>query len=111
MNIVLYINGNTIKLTRGDTAYLQIPLATTDGMYQMDLTDTLTFSVKKKTSDTDYIFQKVVNGEDTIHIEPTDTASLTFGKYVYDIQLTTNNGDVFTVVPPSTFEVLTEVTC
>lgn len=108
---MLYINGKTIQLTRGDTAYLQIPLVTPDGSYTIDLTDTLTFSVKKNTRSTEYIFQKVNNGDNVFHIEPSDTATLTFGKYVYDVQLTMNNGDVFTVVPPSTFEVLSEVTC
>ena len=108
---MLYIEGDSIKLTRGDTAYLDIPLATTNGEYVMSSTDTLTFSVKKNTRETEYIFQKVIEGSNTFHIEPADTAALTFGKYMYDVQLNTTNGDVFTVIPPSTFEVLAEVTC
>lgn len=107
---MLYIEGSTIRLTRGDTAYLQVPLKTADGAYTINADDTLEFSVKRTTKDEDYVFQKTVIGEDTFHIEPVDTTELSFGKYVYDIQLTTNNGDVFTVVPPSTFEVLAEVT-
>lgn len=108
---MLYIEGNTIRLTRGDTAYLQIPLTTTDGIYELASEDTLTLSVKKSTRDMDYYFQKVLTGSDIFHIEPSDTAELAFGKYVYDVQLNTSNGDVFTVIPPSTFEVLAEVTC
>ena len=108
---MLYIDGNTIRLTRGDTAYLNIPLVTTEGTYEMLPEDILMFSVKKGTRDTDYIFQKVVTGTNSFHIEPTDTAELTFGKYIYDVQLNTKDNDVFTVIPPSTFEVLVEVTC
>lgn len=107
---MLYIEGNTIRLTRGDTAYIEVPMNVLNGVYEMDPTDTLTFSVKKNSRNTDYIFQKTLVGENVFHIEPADTASLSFGKYMYDIQLTTNIGDVFTVVPPSTFEVLAEVT-
>lgn len=108
---MLYIEGNTIRLTRGDTAYIQIPLAASDGTYEMSTTDTLTFSVKKNTRETEYIFQKVITGVNTFRIEPSDTDELAFGKYTYDVQLNTANGDVYTVIPPSTFEVLTEVTC
>lgn len=108
---MLYIEGNTIRLTRGDTAYLQIPLAATYGVYELASDDTLTLSVKKTTRDTEYYFQKVITGSDIFHIEPNDTAALTFGKYIYDVQLNTGSGDVFTVIPPSTFEVLAEVTC
>ena len=107
---MLYIEENTIRLTRGDTAYLQIPLKTTDGTYEMLSTDTLTFSVKRTTRDEEYILQKKSVGSNVIHVEPADTTDLTFGKYVYDIQLNTVDGDVFTVVPPSTFEILVEVT-
>jgi hypothetical protein len=108
---MLYIDGNTIRLTRGDTAFIHIPLTTAEGVYEMDPTDTLTFSVKKTTRDTEYIFQKENTGDNVFHIEPSDTSSVAFGKYTYDVQLSNNDGDVFTVIPPSTFEVLAEVTC
>ena len=108
---MLYIEGNTIRLTRGDTAYLNVPLLASEGQYEMSPNDTLTLSVKRNTRDTEYLFQKIVTGTNSFHIEPTDTAALSFGKYTYDVQLDTGNGDVFTVIPPSTFEVLAEVTC
>ena len=107
---MLYIEGNTIKLTRGDTAYIEAPLSTADGAYEMNGADTLTLTVKKNVRTKEHIFQKSLIGTNIFHIEPVDTAEVAFGKYTYDIQLTTNIGDVFTVVPPSTFEVLAEVT-
>ena len=108
---MLYIEGNTIRLTRGDTAYLHIPLTSTEGAYEMAPDDTLTLSVKKSTRDSEYTFQKVIKGSDVFRIDPSDTAETSFGKYTYDVQLQNSNGDIFTVIPPSTFEVLVEVTC
>lgn len=108
---MLYINGNTIKLTRGDTAFLRVPITREGEEYVVQPTDTLAFSVKKNVRDENFTFQKVVTGDNLVHIEPTDTAGFPFGSYKYDIQLTTSSGDVFTIVDVSTFEILPEVTC
>lgn len=108
---MLYINGSTVQLTRGDTAYLHIPLKTKTGAYDMLSSDEITFTVKKSVRETNILIQKTLRGTNTFHIEPSDTSSMAFGKYIYDVQLVTSKGDVYTVVPPSTFELLTEVTC
>ena len=59
-------------------------------------------------------FQKEVtsfeDGKAVIAIEPTDTGSMEFGKYVYDIQVTRASGTVTTLVKPSTFTLEPEVT-
>lgn len=101
-----------IKLTRGDTARLTVTLTTEEGKaYEVQATDTLTLSVKKAVTDTEYVLQKVIEGSNTFHIEPKDTAGLSFGKYKYDVQLTTGGGDVYTVITPATFEIQSEVSC
>lgn len=104
------LNGS-VSLTRGDTAYLTVPMVFEDSgePYEMGTADTLTLSVKKTVKDTEFAFRKIVVGDNTFHIKPEDTADLPFGKYKYDIQLDTENGDVFTVTDISTFEVLPEV--
>ena len=108
---MLYIEGNTIRLTRGDTAYLTVPIITElNEEYVMTSGDTMSFSVKRKEGDDEYLFQKVVAGSNTIHIEPSDTHDLAFGKYKYDVQVDLANGDVFTVIEPNTFEIMKEVT-
>lgn len=101
-----------IHLTRGDTAYLTVGIYNdTNGQeYAIQSDDTLVLTVKKAATDEQIGFQKVLTGENTFHIEPTDTASLTFGRYMYDVQLTTADGDVYTVVAPSVFEIMQEVT-
>ena len=40
---------------------------------------------------------------------PTDTQTLEFGTYVYDIQLTKANGDVDTFITASKFKITAEV--
>lgn len=109
---MLYIDDKTIKLTRGDTARLTVPIINlaNNGEYTMESGDILYFTVKKTAKDSDFLFQKSVTGSNSIHIRPEDTADLSFGKYKYDVQLTTATGDVYTVIEPSTFEVMEEIT-
>ena len=49
-------------------------------------------------------------GEAVIALHPEDTASMAFGDYVYDIQLTRAVGTVTTLVTPSRFRLTEEVT-
>lgn len=109
---MLYIDDKTIKLTRGDTARLTVPIINlaNNGEYTMESGDILYFTIKKTAKDSDFLFQKSVTGSNSIHIRPEDTANLSFGKYKYDVQLTTATGDVYTVIEPSTFEVMEEIT-
>ena len=112
---MLYIDGTDIKLTRGDTAYLQVPLVNklpdgTSQEYTMEAGDTLTMTMRAK-YDSEICFQKIAKGTNTFHIVPEDTASCNFSKYKYDVQLTMANGDVYTVIEPACFQILPEVTC
>lgn len=101
-----------IKLTRGDTARFSIVILNeiSDSAYSISDNDQLTLTVKKKVKDEDVLMQKTITGSTLFHIKPEDTSSLSFGKYVYDVQLTTSDGDVYTIVGPTTFELLAEVT-
>ena len=66
--------------------------------------------IKRSVRDKDPSVQKVVTRSSIFRIQPTDTSKLSFGKYLYDVQITTEAGDVYTVIRPTTFELLTEVT-
>lgn len=110
---MLYVNSDgTIRLTRGDTARLEVQIKNdlTNGNYEMTSEDILRFTIKKNVNDSTPAVQKTVAGSNQFHIEPEDTKSLSFGKYLYDVELTTASGDVYTVIVPTTFEVLKEVT-
>lgn len=110
---MLYVNDNgTIRLTRGDTARLEITIVNSiDGdEYQLSAEDSLTLTIKKSVKDAEPLVKKELQGENVFHIKPEDTAELSFRKYFYDVQLTRANGDVYTVIVPTTFEIMKEVT-
>lgn len=113
VKVVLNISDTgVIKLTRGDTARFSVGILNeiSDSAYSISNNDRLTLTVKKKVKDEDALIQKTITGATLFHIKPEDTSSLSFGKYVYDVQLTTSDGDVYTIVGPTTFELLAEVT-
>lgn len=103
---MFYVNGTNIKLTRGDSASLSVAL---DG-YEMQDGDTLTLSVKVDPNKTDYLLQLTAQ-DMAFTFLPETTAGLPFGAYRYDIQLETANGEVYTVIPVSSFTIMEEITC
>lgn len=108
---MLRVKQGDIYLTRGDTAYLEVAIAYENGrLYEASAGDTITLSIKKSLSNTEYALQKEVSGVAAIIIMPEDTKALECGKYLYDVQLLTSNGEVFTVIPPSPFYLEGEVT-
>lgn len=103
---------NAIKLTRGDTAHLSVPIIDDilETEYEPKTGDVFRFTVKKSYKSDEIAFQKVSTGSCRFHILPADTKDLPFGKYEYDVELTTEGGDVYTVIEPVTFELTKEVT-
>lgn len=110
---MLYVlDDGTIKLTRGDTARIAITINNLlNQEYSIGKEDSLTLTIKKKVKDVEPLLQKIVKGTTLFHIKPEDTNNCSFGKYVYDVQLTLSNGDVYTIIEPSSFVILSEVTC
>ena len=110
---MLYVEADgTIRLTRGDTARLSLDIrkCRTEEEYVLAPGDILRFTIKRSVEDSNTILQKVLKETTTLHLLPEDTADLPYGKYKYDIELTTETGDVYTIVEPSTFELMKEVT-
>lgn len=110
---MLYVDkNNVIRLTRGDTARFIVTVKneTTQEPYDILPTDTLMMTIKKSVRDSDACVQKKIVGSNAFHILPTDTSELEFGKYFYDVQLTTTDGDVYTIIEPTVFELTKEVT-
>lgn len=99
-----------IKLTRGDTAYLSVLVKIKDGEpYSVESNDVLTLTVKRDYSDEEALIEKKITGDTTFHIKPEDTKGLEFGIYVYDVQITTADGDNFTFIADKKFKVTNEV--
>lgn len=102
------IKDNTIRLTRGDSAEFDITIFDRQGqLYELQEGDKVEFTVKENVYSSAPLIKKTGT---QIQIKPEDTASLSYHKYVYDVQVTLADGTVDTIIPPSVFEVLSEVT-
>lgn len=94
-----------LSQTRGDSkAYQFQRFNKSDKSVITTRPDSIYMTVKKNYDTKDYLFQKkiddfVIDDDGTYHfeIEPKDTEDLRYGKYVYDIQVTTA-GKVTTLV-------------
>lgn len=102
-------NDNAISLTRGDTARISLAVKKADGTDYDFSADTVLFTVKKNVHATESILQKTVT-DGAVYIAPADTAELAYGEYAYDVQLTTQSGDVCTIISPAKFVLEPEVT-
>lgn len=112
-------NGNAIYCTRGDTLDLSITIYNADGTeFTPASGDTITFGLKHSTmtygnkeyTDTNPLVTKTISTSDMkLTLDPSDTASLPFGQYVYDIELVTSGGVVDTFIPASAFVITPEV--
>lgn len=101
----------TINLTRGDSFYAKIKLYDQDNdPIALNEGDTLRFALKEEYEDAEPILTiDIPISSMTLRIAPEDTKDLAFGTYVYDIEVTFANGDVDTVIPRKTFNILEEV--
>jgi len=110
------IEDTQILLTRGDTLDCDIIIYDGNTEYTPASGDVIKFYLKhaklnpQQTEyiDTEPVIEKTISGEN-LHLDPSDTASLGFGAYVYDIELTKANGDVDTFVNNASFTILPEV--
>ena len=90
-----------LSMVRGDTLSFDVRLSDLDGAS----ISSLYFTVKRKASDAEYIFQKsLANGitlvEGTtyrVRVAPEDTDGVTAGKYAYDLQIGVGT-DIYTLL-------------
>lgn len=107
---MLTCEGNTIHLTRGDSAVLLLKIRKNDeSEYELQAGDSVLFTVKNSVYDTSVIIQKkLING--VIKLNPDDTKNLQYGTYYYDVELTQTDGFVATVISPQKLIIEPEVT-
>ena len=119
----MIIRGTNLSMIRGDSESITLIQKDIDGA-QVDFVegegglpgDKVYFTVKENVNSDKKALQIVVDrfdetdGVAIIPIPPEATKHLEFRRYVYDIQISYKNGTVTTVVPPSEFNVLGEVT-
>lgn len=105
---------HAIKITRGDTKTLMVTMRKNNAAVPFVTGDTVAMTVRKSLGG-DVVFTKSVtaftDGAAVIKILPADTASDPMeSKYLYDIQATLANGDVYTLVEISNFYIGGECT-
>lgn len=108
---MLSINGTTIRLTRGDTLQVAIMMKDAEGnTYTPVQGDVIRFALKKRYDDIRPLIYKIIDNNDLMLVlEPSDTKGLQFGEYVYDIEITFNDGTVDTFIDEATFILSKEV--
>ena len=109
------IQGTNISMTRGDSEAIKVTVKDTSGnIIPLASGDTIYFTVRENVLGKTKIIEKIItefdDGKALINIDPQDTKDLRFASYVYDIQLTKENGTVKTIIPPSQFIITGEVT-
>ena len=111
------VNGTNIKLTRGDSFYCQLTITQGDDPYVPAEGDEIRFAMKRALMtpgdgnfvDCTALVSKVIPNDTLIlALTPTDTKTLKFGLYKYDIQITFADETVDTFISGD-FEILPEV--
>ena len=112
------VDGTKIYLTRGDTFYCTIGMTKNDEPYIPEQGDSIRFVLKHaemtagNTAYKDYkpLLEKSIPTDTLLlKLEAEDTKKFKFGKYVYDIEITFANGDVYTFINNSEFNLIPEV--
>ena len=104
---MLEIKKNKISMIKGDTTHLNVSM----NGYTYSEGDTITLTLKQSIEDEAVVLQKTVAANQPICLVCEDTNAIAAGRYVYDIQLDTAAGEVYTVVNPNTFTIKEGVNC
>lgn len=105
------VSGTTISLTRGDTCNIRVSITDAqDCPYVPSEGDSVRFAMKARYEDPKPLLViDIPTDTMVLAIRPEDTKDLTFGAYVYDIQLTKATGEVDTFITKSKIKILEEV--
>lgn len=108
---MFYIDKTTHKiiLTKGDNAEIEVKIRDANGVdREIYADDVITMTVRKSPNAEIAIAKTADNG--MISLEPADTKSLTSGTYVYDVELKSFTGKIYTIIPKSSFVLKEEIT-
>ena len=97
---MLYIDDEqNITLTRGDTGIFNITLQNQNGKaYTPQQGDSLRFALSDGFGKEALVIKNIPINTCVLEIEPSDTANLKFKTYKYDIQFTSAQGKVSTII-------------
>ena len=113
---MLKIKGSKIWLTRGDSAYITLEPTVGDDeeVYQLQEGDTVHAQIRTEPNTGELLAEgEILHGDDGSviwYLRPADTKDLDIGTYYWDAELDLSNGDIFTFITSSPFNVTDEVT-
>ena len=94
---MLKVSNNIIKITKGDSAVFNVDIAFADGTpYILKTGDMLIMTVRRRIG-SELLLQSV-SSTNTITLTHEMTSKLVPGYCVYDIELKTSSGEVYTVI-------------
>lgn len=104
------ICGSTITLTRGDSLKAYVEMTEDGKTFSARSSDRVRFAMKKSYEDAEPLLVKEIPTDTMLlSLAPEDTKQLSFGAYVYDIELTTADGEVDTFIPKGKIKITEEV--
>ena len=107
------INGNHITITKGDTLDALLEITHLDGSpYRPKAGDVIRFALKQRYTDQEPLLTKEIpNATLNLRLEADETKLLKAGgpPYVYDVQITMEDGTVDTFIDRGRFTVTEEV--
>ena len=112
------VNGNAIEHTRGDTLILKVGIKKDGEPYEPVAGDSVRFALKHnklKADKSDYtdpeplILKDIPTDTLILQLDPEDTKPLAFGTYVYDVEITFEDGVVDTFIKKEKFKLTEEV--
>lgn len=108
---MLVINGQSVSLTRGDSAILDVSAHYEDGSaYTPAEGDKIYFRVRKKAGLYQVDIEKEVNTSTMqLSLAPEDTRGLNFGEYRYELELVTAGGFHSTFIANQPFNITEEL--
>ena len=104
------INGTTITLPRGHSAWLKFQMFVKDDddseeeEYILRPGDVCYFGMKEDVDDDEPLILKRLDGY-VLHLLPEDTEGLDFGTYTYDVNITYADGDRQTYIRKAKFKI------
>ena len=112
---MITINKTDISITRGDSAYITFSVTDSSGnRVTLGNGDLIRCQVRDKNIDGDLIFEGDIsvdrNNNIVWHIKPENTTDCVVGTYYWDAQIEYSNGDVYTFINISKFNILPEIT-
>ena len=108
---MFYIDKTTHKiiLTKGDNAEIIVSIKDANGEdREVYGDDVITLTVRKSVNSAIAVSKTAERG--IISFTPDDTNRLPSGSYVYDVQLKTGAGKIYTIIPKSSFILFSQAT-